>query len=458
MKFNRHSFMGWLFGLTASLLLTVSSANAQILRDAEIEQFLSDYSRPLFEAAGLPSESVGIHIIGDSALNAFVSNGLNVYVFTGLIVTADTPNQIEGVLAHETGHMSGGHLARSDEMIKAATRPMMLSLVLGAAAIAAGAPDAGMSILSLGQTIGQSKFLTYSRGQESRSDQAAIGFLDEVGHSTRGLQEFFAKLRNQQLISGYKANPYFQTHPMAGSRIVALETRAQESEFYDRVDPPEEVHRLKMIQAKINGFMQAPHATLRQYPLSDQSEPARYARAVAHYRGADLKKATHEIDRLIEGDPDNPFFWELKGQMLFEHGKIADSIEPHRTSTTIAPQYSLLKINLARALVASNEPEAIVEAIGILRVALNMDPENVFGWTELARAYATQRNEAMASLAQAEAYYAARNLPEAHRFASRSMKLLESGSPEWRQASDIIQTSRDAALKAKKRGGQRRKL
>ncbi|MEE9330509.1 MAG: M48 family metalloprotease, partial [Parvularculaceae bacterium] len=211
MKFNRHSSIGWFFGLTASLLLTFSSANAQILRDAEIEQFLSDYSRPLFEAAGLPSESVGIHIIGDNALNAFVSNGLNVYVFTGLIVTADTPNQIEGVLAHETGHMSGGHLARSDEMIKAATRPMMLSLVLGAAAIAAGAPDAGMSILSLGQTIGQSKFLTYSRGQESRSDQAAIGFLDEVGHSTRGLKEFFAKLRNQQLISGYKANPYFQT-------------------------------------------------------------------------------------------------------------------------------------------------------------------------------------------------------------------------------------------------------
>ncbi len=452
-RFSAHLIQGFVAALLC--LSLASQANAQFLRDAEIEQFLKDYSYPLFEAAGIPPESVGVHLINGPP-NAFVSNGLNVYVFTGLITLADTPNQIEGVLAHETGHMSGGHLARSDEMMQAATRPMMLSLVLGAVAAAAGSPDAALGIFSLGSHIGTSNALTYSRGQESRADQAAIGFLDSVGSSGVGLQEFFGKLSNRQLISGYDVNPYIQTHPLARNRIVALETRVSASPHKENADTPEEIHRLKMIQAKIHGFIQAPFTTLRQYPLSDQSEPARYARAVAYYRAADLAKATQEIDRLIENDPENPFFWELKGQMLFEHGKVKEAIAPHLRSTELAPQYALLKVNLGRAMVATNDPQTVDEAIKILRHALNMDKENVFGWTELARAYSFRGDNAMAALSQAEAYYNAGALGEAHRFATRASKLLDKQTPEWRQASDIILTSADAARRNQSRSRQRR--
>jgi predicted Zn-dependent protease len=422
-------------------------ANAQsTLRDAEIEQFLDDYSRPIFAAAGLPAEAVGIHIIGDPSLNAFVANGLNMYVFTGLITSADTPNQLVGVIAHETGHMAGGHLQRSDAAIAAANRPMMLSLVLGTAAILAGAPDAGIGIISLGQTIGTANFLSYSRGQESSADQAGLTYLEATGHSGEGLIEFFGKLRNQQIISSRRAIPYYSTHPLANSRMTALRERVDASKHKDKKDTPEEIHRLEMIQAKIFGFLLDPHSTMRKYPLSDQSQPALYARAVAYYRGAELDKGLNEINKLIEQEPENPFFAELKGQMLFEHGKIMDSIAPHRRSTELAPQYALLKVNLARALVATEDRDKTAEAISILKTALNMEPHNIFGWTELARAYSAQGQDDLAALATAEAYYNAGVAHEAHRFATRAQSRLPQQTPEWRQANDIVQaTVADAA-------------
>ncbi|MCI5047072.1 MAG: M48 family metalloprotease [Aquisalinus sp.] len=450
--FRQNKSIRLLVLLPALFLLGTSGAFAQsFLRDAEIEQFLEDYSRPLFEAAGLPAESVGIHLIGDPSLNAFVANGLNMYVFTGLITAAEVPNEIEGVIAHETGHMAGGHLQRSDEAIRAASRPMMLSLVLGTAAIIAGAPDAGIGIIGLGQQVGQANFLSYSRGQESRADQAAITYLDDVGSSSQGLVDFFRKLRNQQIITFNQANPYYQTHPLANSRMTALEARVQESENLDNVDTEEEIMRLKMIQAKIHGFLQNSQTTLRQYPLADTSAPARYARAVAYYRGSNLNAGLREIDSLIAEQPENPFFYELKGQMLFEHGRIAESVEPHRRSSELAPQYALLKVNHARALVALEREAQMNEAIDILKLALNMEPDNIFGWTELARAYSAIGRDDLAAFATAEAYFNAGVPHEAHRFATRASKLLNEQTPEWRQANDIIRATAEDAAKFQRR-------
>ncbi len=448
----------FLVGLSVVFVLCSTTASAQsALRDAEIEQFLEDYSRPIFEAAGLPAESVGIHLIGDPTLNAFVANGLNMYIFTGLITAADVPNQLVGVIAHETGHMAGGHLQRSEEAIKAATRPMMLSMVLGTVAILAGAPDAGIGIVTLGQQIGTANILSYSRGQESSADQAALTYLEKLEISGQGVIDFFRKLRNEQLITYNKVNPYYQTHPLANARMSSMEKRVSESPFKDGKDSEAEILRLKMIQAKIHGFVQPSQVTMRQYPLSDRSAPARYARAVAYYRGADLPKALKEIDGLIEEQPRNPFFQELKGQMLFEHGKIRESIAPHKFSTELAPQYALLKINHARSLVALEETTTTEEAIEILKTALNMERENIFGWTELARAYSTVGRDDLASLATAEAYFNAGVLHEAHRFATRARKLLPEQSTEWRQATDIIQaTVADAERYRRKNPGGRR--
>ena len=329
-------------------------------------------------------------------------------------------------------------------------------MALGTVAILAGSPDAGMAAITLGQTVGTANFLSYSRGQESRADQAAATYLESVGSSGAGLVSFFKQLRNQQVITFNKPNQYYQTHPLAASRMSALENRVSQSPHYDLRDSEEEIARLRMIQAKIHGFMQPAQVTLRQYPLSDLSAPARYARSVAYYRSSNLPQALKEIDGLLAEQPENAFFFELKGQMLFEHGKIVESVAPHRRSTELAPQYALLKINHARALVALEQPAATEEAIDILKLALNMEKENIFGWTELARAYSASERDDLAALATAEAYYSAGVAHEAHRFATRAQRLLPQQTPEWRQAADIVQATADDAQKFRRQnpGGQ----
>lgn len=434
-----------------------SAANAQsLLRDAEIEQFLKDYADPLFAAAGLDPKFVKVYIVGDNSLNAFVTAGQKVFVHTGLIVTADTPNQIQGVLAHETGHIAGGHQQRGSEAYAKASKPAMLSLVLGATVIAAGGPpEAAFALGGLGQTVGIAEYLSYSQGQESAADQAGVSYLEAVGASGEGLIEFFGKLKNNQLIRASKIDPYLSTHPMALKRMNRLRERVEAQPSFDVKDSPEEIDRLHMIQAKINGFMQAPQATMRQYPLADHSDPARYARAVAYYRDSRLQDALREIGRLIDAHPDNPFFWELKGQMLFEHGKIAESIAPHERSVQLAPQYALLKVNLARSLIATERNDDVKHAVTILQDALRMENDNSFAWSELARAEALLGNEAAASLAQAQAFFARGDLPSAHRFASRARDLLEPGTPAHLQALDIIATTEDIARKARNKGRRR---
>jgi predicted Zn-dependent protease len=424
-------------GLTALLAASGEASAQMLLRDAEIEEWIDDYSLPLFRAAGLPAEEINIFLIGDNSPNAF-AGGLNMGIHSGLITTAETPNQIEGVIAHETGHIAGGHSARSDEMMAAATRPMLLSLVLGAAMIAAGAPDAGISVFMLGQNIGIAEALSYSRGQEASADQAAVTYLNATGNSTAGLIEFFGKLRNYELITGNRVNPYLQSHPLSNQRITALTDRATASPSYATADTPEEIERLRLIQAKIKGFMQDTNATLRQYPLTDQSKPARYARAVAYYRGAKLENALAEIDTLIESDPDNAYFRELKGQMLFEFGRVAESIEPHAKSVELAPSKALLRINLGRALIGAEDPANYPRAVKELKSALLVEPDNSFGWFELARAYGGLGQEGLANLATAESRFYSGARGEAALFARRAKAALNPGTPEYRQALDII--------------------
>lgn len=408
-----------------------------LLRDAEIEEFLEDYSHPLFRAAGLSPESIEILIVNDGSFNAF-AGGRYMGVNTGLLTTAETPNEVEAVLAHETGHLAGGHTARTQDAIAAAMRPMLLSLILAGAAIAAGAPDAGIGILGLGQNIGTANFLRYSRGQEATADQASITYLNTVGHSSKGALEIWRKLRNFQIIRGDQINPYYQSHPMANERLTALTERAQASPYFDVQDPPEEVERLKLIQAKIWGFLHDPNATLRKYPLTDQSKSAHYGRALAYYRTSQLDKALSEIRTLTETNPDNPYFHELEGQMLFEFGRPDEAIEPHHRSVELKPDNALLRINLGRALLASADPANREKAAMELKRALLLEPDNSFGWSELARAYGAMDNETMAMLATAEARFHVGAEGEANLFARRAIARLQRGTTEWRQAADII--------------------
>lgn len=426
------SLLAMTVGLSAPAAQAIS-----LIRDAEIERFMDEYSRPIMEVAGVNPDSIEILIVNDQTLNAFAT-GRYMGFHTGLLTIADTPNQIEAVIAHEVAHIAVGESVRRPQAYATAARPMLLSLLLAAGAIAAGAPEAGIGLLGLGQTVGTANALRFTRGQEASADQSSITYLDALGKSSKGALELWTKVRNSQIIRGRRINPYMQTHPLANDRLTALQQRAEASPYFHVKDSAEEIHRLHLIQAKIYGFLHDPNYVFRRYPLSDQSEPAHYARSVAYFRQSKIDEAVSEITTLIEQRPDHPYFHELKGQILFEYGHVMEAIEPQRRAVELMPDVALPRISLGRSLLATNEPALMEEAVTQFRRALFLERNNSFGWFELARTYSALGDDAMANLATAESRFHAGARGDANVFARRAMTRLERGSTEWRQAMDII--------------------
>ncbi len=445
--------------LIAFVPMTAHAQRISLIRDAETERMIRDYSDPVLEAAGLQPESVRIYLVNDSSINAFVTVGRRMFIHTGLILTADRPNQIIGVIAHEAGHIAGGHTVRFDEAIRAATGPMLVTMALGVLAAVAGAPDAGLALLLGGQHVAQRNILAYSREQESRADQAAVTYLDRIGISSKGISEFFEKFRDQELLVPGRRDPYARTHPLGSDRIAALRGRIAESPYTDVPDSPEAIHELSMVQAKIHGFIDAPAVTFRRYPEDDNSPQAHYARTVAYFQQGSVDMALAEIQPLLDAQPDNPYFHELHGQVLFESGRAPDAVAPYKRALALLPDEPLFQLLLGQTLLAIDEDggdlEATREALGHLKSASREGAENPFVWHQLAIAHARLGNEVMADLATAERFYAAGNYNRALQFAARARSGLSPGTPEWNRANDILQAAKEPARRQRENARRR---
>jgi len=414
-------------------------ASAQsLIRDTEIEETIRGYADPFIRAAGLNIASVDLYLVNDRSLGAFVTRGQNIFIHTGMIMEARTPNQLKGVLAHETGHIAGGHLVRRDQSNRGAYGAMLIAAGIGIAAILAGEGQAGAAILAGSQQFGVIEILAYSRITEASTDQAAAKYLEATGQSAEGLIQFFEKFRYQEVLSNARRFPYFRSHPMSSDRIDKLREVTNDSEYRDVRDTDEELYTLVMIQAKLVGFIDAPQTVFSKYPASDQSKPARYARAVANYRAADLVNALREINSLIAEEPDNPYFYELKGQMLYESGKGGQAIAPLRKAVALKPSAPLLEIALGQVLIEKDTPESIDEAIKYLKSALRKENTNGFAWYQLSQGYDRKKEPALARYAIAEQAFAAHDYQRARSFAVRAQDGLAQYPAQWRRASDII--------------------
>ncbi len=447
--------------LAALLVVPSDKALAQadpavsIIRDTEIEEILHQDADPIFVAAGLDPKSVQIHIIGDKQLNAFSAGGEQLFLNTGLILETKTPNQLVGVIAHETGHIAGGHIARSGAMGHAALGPMLLGIGLGVLAAVAGSPDGAAALIYSSGYFAEISALGYSREQESRADQAATTYLETAGVSGRGLVDFFNNFRYQEVFDDERKFPYFRDHPLTDDRIEALAARVEREPHVGVDDKPDEIARHALMKAKLEAFLDGASQTFVDYPESDQSYPARYARAIAYYRATETDRALKAIDALIAERPDNPYLWELKGQVLFEAGRAAEAEPAHRRAVELKPDAPLLRVNLGQTLVARGDPKRLDEAVGQLRHALGQEPDNALGWRLLAEAYDSQGHDGMARLAAAEQNFYLGQAADARTFALRARDLLKKDSPEWRRATDIILASKPTAadLKAMARQG-----
>ena len=442
--------------LLAMLAVAMRPAMAQsILRDAETEALFQDMMDPLLVAAGLQPGQVRVHLLGDRSINAFVAGSQDVYVFAGLIEAADTAEEVQGVLAHELGHVIGGHAIRVNEGAKAATGISLLSLLLGAAAIAAGAGEAGMGVMMAGQQAALGKFLAFSRVQESTADAAGAQYLSKAGISGRGSLAFFKKLQNLEFRYAVKQDDdqaYGRTHPMSGDRIQALrEVYVIDPAWTKPADPVIE-KRFQRVKAKLSGFMTDPDRTLRKFPETNSSIPARYARAYAWHRSAYPQKALSEVEALLQTDPNDPYFLELEGQVLLESGRPKEAIPPLRKAVTLSRSQPLISATLGHALIATEDPANFAEAERVLKTAVALDNQNPFAWYQLGIVYANKGDQARAALASAERYTLQGGQASlALRNAELAMQGLSQGTPDWIRAQDISLVARAEVERERKR-------
>lgn len=424
----------------ATLALPGQASAQSIIRDTEVEAIIREWSDPVLSAMGLIPSDVEILLVNDPSLNAFATRGRIMGIHTGLILETDTPNQLLGVIAHEGGHIKNRHTLR-DGASDAARQPFLVSMALGALAIAAGAPDAGAALLGSSQYFGTLSALRYLQSQEGEADLTGARALEAAGESGRGLVEFFENFRSQEVFSDTRRYPYFRSHPLSSDRIEALRRPVAAASNYERRDSPERMAQHALMLAKIRAFLDLPTYTYRAYPETDQSLPARYARAIAWYRDGRTDRALAAVDELMQGDPDNPYFWELRGQILFEEGRPAEAVDAHRRAVELKPDAPLLRINLAHALIETNDPARLDDAINELKLATARETDNPLGWRLLGQAFAAQGKEGEARLASAEYYFALGREREAVQFALRARAMLETGTPEWRRAVDIVLAS-----------------
>jgi len=416
-----------------------------LIRDAEIEQTLREWTDPILEVAGLQPEDVGLYIINDPSVNAFVAGGQRIHLHTGLIMSSDNARQVKGVIAHETCHIACGHTVTRSRAASVASRPALVSIGLGVLAIAAGAADAGAALIASSQQFAALNFFTHTRAEEAMADTMAVRYLTELEQSPMGIVEFFEKFRYQEVLSEARRFPYFRSHPLSSNRVRTTRTLAEESGFADKPEDPVVEKQYEMMKAKLVGFLEPPARVFVDYPPTDNSQAARYARSISAMQVADLSTALKEIDSLIAEEPENPYFHELKGQILFETGRPVDSIDPLIEANRLLPDNALLQISLARSLLARGHEADIAIAETALRDALIVEPNNAFAWTQLAIVFEQQDNRPMAQVATAEAAYNIGNDPRAYAFAERAIRELEPNTTSWRQASDI-RNATDPAL------------
>jgi len=430
--------------LAGSSLPAHAQRGPSIIRDAEIEQLLREYTQPLLRVAGLSQQNIQGVIINDRGFNAFVADGRRIFVNAGALMESETPNEIIGVLAHETGHIAGGHLARLREQLANATTQSILAMILGVGAMVAagrsGSTDLGQAgaaaIAGPTQAI-QNNLFGYLRAQEDQADRAGVKFLTASGQSPKGMYNTFKRLADQTLYQTRYISPYTQSHPLPSERVAALEGMARASPYWDHKDSPALQARHDLMRAKLFGFMERPDTVARRYPPSDTSLAARYARAISSYKYSDPRAAAAQIDTLIHAQPQNPYFHELKGQALLEAGKPAEAIAPLRQAIQLAPNPALIQIMLGQALVATHDRGHVEEAISLLQTAATREPESPDAYSQLAMAYGQKNDLARADLASAQAAFMRGDLKTAREIAARAKTRFPVGSPGWVKADDI---------------------
>lgn len=424
--------------LVLSLTLAGSAGAQSLIRDAEIEKTLREMSAPVLEAAGLAPASVELYILDARSLNAFVAGGRRMFFHTGLLIELETPEELLGVIAHEAGHIAGGHLARRAINLRNAQGPAAIGTLLGVLAGALGGGEAGAAIIFGSRNAIERSLLKFNRSEEAAADQAGLAYLERARIDPRGLQKVLERFRGQEVLSIGNVDPYILTHPLTTERTMLIERKIDAVSGHDWPKNPDRDYWHARLRAKLFGYIVDPVTVLNALEGKPEDEITLYSRAYALQKLPDRAGALATADKLIALRPNDPFYHELKGEILLDFADAAGSVAAYRKAAALAPDQPLIKAGLGRALLAMNEPGADAEALEVLKDARARDLADAAALRGLATAYERSGDRAMANLATAERFALAGRPKDAVLFARRAEAALPTGSPAWLRAQDIL--------------------
>lgn len=444
----RHAARFALGGILAlSLALPAIQARAQqsfsptIVRDTEIESWLREWSEPVIRAAGLEPAAIKFILVQDPNLNAFVAGGQNIFIYTGLLQRSENAGEVVGVIAHELGHIRGGHLVRLSGALESAGYESVLGAILGiGAAIVTGNGHVGAAVASGASSMATMRFLSYSRVQESSADQAGLTYLERAGLNPRGLVTFMQKLEDQELLPANQQSAYIRTHPLTRDRVEALEAGRERSPHNTKADPAAWADEHARMKAKLVAFI-SPERVAWDYGTDDGSMAYGYARTIADYRQNHVQAALAGVDKMLAKEPNNPFLHELKGQMLVEFGRVPDGVPSLKRAVELFPSGALIRIAYAHALIETakgKDSPNLTEAITQLERARADEPRSSRLYRLLATAWGRKGDDAAAKVYLAEEALLKRETDYAKRQAEAALAALPSGSKHRIRAQDII--------------------
>ena len=430
-------FLGLLMTAQPSLVFA-----GGLIRDAEIEQTIRSITNPILRVAGISPEAVKIYIIDEDSINAFVAGGSNIFIHTGLLLAAETPEMLAGVIAHEVGHIAGGHLASGTEKLENAQLGTILSVIAGAAIAAAGGGDAAIAAMSAGQHASMRGFLSFTRSNEQFADQAALGYLAKINISANGMLKVFEKLRRKEHDHFDKIDPYAITHPLGKDRISHIRNNILQGDDSASSYPSKIQQKYDRLTAKLEGFLKDESRILQKYSDDDNSEKARYARAISYYRQSQMEKSLKELDSLIADAPNDAFYHEMKGQVLFENGKLEEAEKSYRTALENLPSQPLIQTALAQNLLAeydkTKDKTKLDEATKLLEEATGEDDSYILSWNLQIKAYGLANKLPYMHLAMAEKHMINGETKDAKKFSQKAKDKLPSNSPAYYRANDLL--------------------
>ncbi len=451
MAFERGSRLASIpaFLLAAALwTATVIQSHAQsLIRDPDIEHGLRELAFPILRAAGLNTNRVRVLVVRDGTFNAFVIDYNTIFVNHGLILSADSPEMLQAVIAHEAAHIANGHLARRAENLRAAQRAAGFGTALALIAAAAGGGEAAAGIAAGTQGAAIRSFLGHTRAEESSADRSAASYLRWAEISPSGMVALHRKFAGQELLSVANQDPYMRSHPTSRERLRAAE--AFLDEFGDRAKPnPNADYWFARVKGKLSAFLRAPDWTLRRAKEENAQDIRLMREAIAYHQNRNLSAARNAIDGALAIRPDDPFYYELKGQILLENRRVSDAVAAYAEAVDLAPRDALILAGYGRALLADGQTK---QALQVLEKARARDYRNARLMQDLGAAYAKLGNSGMAAAVTAERYALQGRLADAGIHARRAVGQLPEGSPGWQRAQDVLIAAERAEKSKRKR-------